>query len=164
MTSTEFFEFLSRFAKRPIPSTEGRHVYIWQGAQQDLMSKAPQGLVTLLDLHALGHALDRTPSTVEAARRLLAETLDAWLARQFPQDDQQRVLIVTGCDLLMRYQVPSGLFVRLASESKAVVLAIPANDSRFKPSKPLPAYVLLRPDATLSYFKTQIGENAIIGE
>jgi len=54
--------------------------------------------------------------------------------------------------------------MRLSSESRMIVFLIPGGDSRYKPSKPLPPYVYVQPEATLAYFKPQLAEEAVIGE
>lgn len=164
MTRDGFVQLLARFAKRPIPSTEGRHVYVWLGSLDDLTASAPRGLVQVLDLHDLCRTLERTPNTTEAARTVLKNAISGWLEREFPKDERQRVLAVTGCDLLMRYQVPLSQFVQLASESKLIALIVSPDDRAYKPLKPLPAYVHLQTDATLSYLKSHLAENAVIGE
>jgi hypothetical protein len=163
MTRDEFILLLKQFAERPMPSTAGRHIYVWQGALNALTSKAPRGLMTVLDLHELCRTLERTPSTLEAGRKVLAEAISKWLGREFPRDDQQRALAVTGCDLLMRYSVPLSQFVQLASESRLIALVAPADESH-KRAKPLPAYVRLQADAILSYCKSHLTDEAIIGE
>jgi hypothetical protein len=164
MTRDEFLQLIARFAKRPIPSTEGRHVYVWQSTAEELDAKTLRGLVATLDLHKLCHALERTPSTTEAARRVLTDAIGKWLSQELVRDDRQRVLAVTGCDLLMRYRVSLSPFVQLASENRLVAFVVPADESRYKPNQSLPPYVRLQPNATLSYLKSHLGESAVIGE
>ncbi len=124
----------------------------------------PAKLISSLNLHDLCRTLDRTPNTTDAARQVIVDVLDAWLNREFPRDDRQRLLVVSGCNLLARYRVPLSHFMRLSSESRMVVFLIHGEHSRYKPSKPLPSYVYIQPEATLAYFKPQLAEEAVIGE
>jgi hypothetical protein len=160
----EFADLLKRFAGRPVPATAGRHVYIWQASFEELASLVPAKLISSLDLHELCRTLERTPNTTDAARQVIVEALDAWLTREFPRDDRQRLLTVSGCDLLARYRVPLSHFMRLSSESRMVVFLVPGEDSRYKSLKPLPAYIRVQPETTLAYFKPQLAEDAVIGE
>ncbi len=164
MNRGEFAVLLKRFADRPLPATMGRHVYIWQGSFDELASMVASRLIACLNLHDLCRALERTPYTTDAARKVLVDAIGAWLAREFPRDERQRLLAVSGCDLLARYKVPLSHFVRLASENRMIAFVVPAGDSRYKPSKPLPPYVHLQPDATLAYLRPQFADEAVIGE
>jgi len=164
VTRAEFADLLTRFNERPLPATAARHVYIWQTSIEDLSSMVPAQLISTLNLHDLCRKLVNTPNTADAARQVILDALDAWLSHEFPHDDRQRLLVVLGCDLMARYRVPIGHFMRLSNESRMVVFLIPGGDSRFKPSKPLPSYIYVQPEATLAYFKPQLAEDAVIGE
>jgi hypothetical protein len=164
MTVDEFTSLLTQFAERPIPSVLGRHVYVWRRAVDALNPLVPRRVLTVLDLNDLCRTLARTPSTDDAARAVLTEAIDARLQQEFPRDNRQRVLIVSGCGLLMRYRVSLGLFVQLASENRLIVFVAPTDDSNYQPGQPLPDYVRLRPDATLSFFKNALTEEAFIGD
>jgi hypothetical protein len=164
MTSDEFFQLLTRFARRPTPSLEGRHVYVWAGQTSILSAKIPRGQITVLDLHALCKTLERTPNTTEAARTVFAEAISKWLEKEMPEDDKQRVLVITGCDVLLRYQIPPSPFVQIASEKRLIVFTVPPEERQYKPTRPLPNYVHLEPSATFTYLKLHTTENGIIGE
>jgi hypothetical protein len=164
MNSDEFSKLLQRFARKPTPSTEGRHVYLWQNTLEVLLAKMPRDFAVVLNLHELCRTLDRTPSTTQAARQVLNDAIAAWVNKEFPRDDRQRALAVVGCDLLARYQIPLGQFMSIASESRLVVFVVPKADSAYRPNKPLPAFVYLRAEATLAYLKPPISDNLIVGE
>lgn len=165
MNVDEFASLLKQFAERPIPSVIGRHVYVWRRTADALSTLAPCRVLATLDLNELCRTLERTPSTDDAARTVLTEAMSAWLQHEFPRDERQRVLIVSGCGLLMRYRVSLGPFIQLASENRLIVFVAPADDSNYQPGQPLPGYVHLRPDATLSFFKNSLpSEEAFIGD
>ncbi|CAG0960658.1 hypothetical protein ANRL3_00855 [Anaerolineae bacterium] len=165
MNVDEFANLLKQFAERPIPSVIGRHVYVWRKTADALSTRVPRKVLATLDLNDLCRTLERTPSTDDAARAMLTEAITARLQQEFPRDERQRVLIVSGCGLLMRYRVSLGPFMQLASENRLIVFVAPVDDSSYQPGQPLPGYIYLRPDATLSFFKNSLpGEEAFIGD
>lgn len=164
MTATEFFELLSRFVQRPTPSVEGRHVYLWAGSSSIQSAKIPQSRITDLNLHVLCKTLERTPNTEAAARQVFTDAIRIWLEKELPQDDKQRVLVITGCDLLCRYKISLSQFAQIASEKWLVAFAVPPEERQFKPTRPLPNYIHLEPNATFSYLKSHLAENSVIGE
>ena len=161
MTQDEFLDLLSRFAERPMPALTGRHVYLWHGGVDRLTGALPGSAVRMLDLHALAATLSRSPRSVDAARRLLLQTIRAQLA-DLLSSDRQQVIVLTGCDLLSRYRVPLGPFFEVASERTAVILTISPEETRFHPTEPLPDYVSLLPHAPFDYLRAVAGERAVI--
>ena len=164
MNRNEFFEFLARFAVRPIPATLNRHVYLWVGEVDDLLSKSPTGLIKKLDLHVLCGSLNKNPSGDKAAGRELSDAIDEWIFREFPANQRQRALLVTGLDLLYRYRLPLSNFIRLANENAAIILGLSALDANFYPHKSLPNYIKFSPYAILKYVSLEISEEAIVNE
>jgi len=67
MKRKDFFELLTRFAEQPIPATLTRHVYLWVGEVDDLLSMSPAGLIKKLDLNALCESLTKNPLGDKAA-------------------------------------------------------------------------------------------------
>ena len=161
MTRDEFLDLLSRFAERPLPALSGRHLYLWHGSVEHLTAIVPGNVARTLDLHALAATLPHSPRSADAARRLLRDALRSQLA-ELPTLDRQRVLVVTGCDLLSRYRVPLGPFFEVASERLMVVLLVPPAETHFRPAEPIPDYVLLDPDAPFEYLQTLVGKGAVI--
>jgi hypothetical protein len=161
----EFGRLLQQFAERPVPAMGrlARHVYIWQQTVDSLIRAAPRGFIHVVDLHRLCQELDRTPNTADAARKLLSTAIDRWLSGKFSLGRQQRGLAVTGCDLLARYAIPLSPMAQLASENCLVCFVAPVEDSAFVPAAPLPSMVRLQPDATVSYLKAQLPDEAIVG-
>jgi hypothetical protein len=74
----------------------------------------------------------------------------------------QQVFVITGCDLLSRYQVPLNLFFQLASEQTMFILVISPAETHFQPTQPLPGYVLLDTAAPFNYVQAAVGAAATI--
>jgi hypothetical protein len=164
MKRSDFFDFLARFAEQPIPATLNRHMYLWVGEVDDLLSKSPAGFVKYLDLHVLCKSLTKTPLGDKAAGRELSDVIDKWILREFPVSQLQRALLVTGLDLLCRYRLPLSTFIRLANENCMIILCLSALDANFRPAKPLPSFIQLSPYAILKYAAAEIPEDAIVKE
>lgn len=161
MNQEEFLDLLSRFAERPMPALAGRHVYLWHGYLDPLTRALPGKVSRILDLHALAAALPQAPRSIDRARRMLLQAVRLQIA-DLLSSDRQRVLVVAGCDLLSRYRVPLGSFFEIASEHTAVVLTLPAAETRFQPSAPLPEYVSWNPHAPLDYLCKALDTGAVI--
>lgn len=164
MKPSDFFEFLTRFAEQPTPATLNRHVYIWVGEVDDLLSKSPAALIKKLDLHLLCQILTKTPLGDKAAGRELSDVIDGWILREFPSSQGQRALLVTGLGLLYRYRLSLRRFIRLANENTMIILGLSALDANFRPTKPLPSYIQFSPHAILKYAASEIPEESIVKE
>lgn len=162
MNASEFFEFLSRFADHPIPATYNRHLYLWVGEVEALLSQSPAGLIRTLDLHTLCENLTKTPDGEKAAGRELSDVIDEWLLKNFPTSSHQRALLVTGLDLLYRYHLSLSTFIRLSNENTLIILGLSALDANFHPARPLPSYIEFSPYAILRYAASEIREEAIV--
>jgi hypothetical protein len=164
MKRNDFCEFLTRFAVQPIPATFNRHVYLWMGEADDLLSKSPVGFIKKLDLHVLSASLTKTPIGDKSAGRELSDTVDEWISKNFSVNQQQKALLVTGLDLFFRYRLPLSTFFRLANENVMIILVLSALDVNFRPTKSLPGYVQFAPHAILKYVASEIPEEAIVKE
>lgn len=155
MTKIDFLALLENFSRRPIPATtrSARHIYIWQDDVETLRPRVPAAAFHLLDLHALCKSLNTTPSSPNLARQTLVRALTDWLAREFSEIGGQRILAVTGCDLLARYGVSLGAFLQRANESLMIVFVVPAPDANYQP-RSLPAFIRLQSNATFLFFKS----------
>lgn len=162
MTKTDFLALLENFSRRPMPATtkSARHIYVWQDDVGTLRARVPAGVFHLLDLHVLCKTLDTTPSSLNLARQALERALADWFAREFSETGAQRILVVTGCDLLARYGVSLGAFLQRANESSMIVFVVPAQDTHYQP-RVLPAFIHLQPNATFLYFKSF--DDAMVG-
>lgn len=162
MTSADFLALLQNFLRRQMPAAtkSARHIYVWQGDVDGLRGVVPQTQFQRFDLHSLCKTLDVTPSSVNQARQQLERAITDALTGRFPEDDSQRILCVTGCDLLARYGVSLGTFVQRANETKMVIFVVPSRDTMYKP-RSLSAFLHLQPDATFQYFKSF--DDAIVG-
>jgi hypothetical protein len=164
MNNQDFIDLLGQFSKRPIPATINRHMYLWVGNVDHLLSQSPPGLIKALDLHMLCQGLNKTPYGEKAAGRELSDAMEGWISQEFSSSPNQKALLVTGLDLLYRYRLPFGSLIRLANENCMIILGLPALDINFHPARPLPGYIQLAPDALLRYITTEIAEDAIILE
>ncbi len=164
MKKSEFVEFISRFGKHPIPATLNRHVYIWVGDIDELISKGPVGLIKKLDLYVLCEGLTKTPLGDKAAGRVLSDAIDNWISREFPTIQRQRALMVTGLALLYRYGLPLSSFIRLANETTMVIFGLTDLDINFRPSQTMPSYIQFAPYSILKYVASEIPEEAIVKE
>jgi hypothetical protein len=164
MKQSELLELITRFADHPIPALTNRHIYLWIGEMNDLISKCPVRFFSILDLHRLCQDLSKVPYGEEAARRQLESTIETWIAKEFPSGRQQRGLLVTGLDLLYRYRLPMSMFFQIASENCMIVLVISALDVDFRPTKVLPAFIHFSSNEIFKYIATEIPEEAIVKE
>ena len=161
MNSDAFFTLLSHFAERPLPARVGRHVYLWLGSTESLKHTIPSHVLRVLDLHQLAAGLSGAPRSVDAARRLINRALRSQL------DDlislcRQQVLVVTGCDVLSRYQAPLIPFFEIASEHVMVVFTVRPAETHAQPIDPLPDYVSWNPGAPLEFMRSAISKEAVI--
>lgn len=164
MKRSDFFDLIARFAQHPIPATINRHVYLWMGDVDSLLSNCPAGFIKKLDLHALCSSLTRTPLGDKAAGRELSDAIDEWILKEFPVSQRQRALLITGLDLLYRYRLPLSIFVRLANESTMIVLGLSALDINARPARSLPAYIQFSPHSILRHVAAEIPEEALVKE
>lgn len=163
MELSNFRTLLTNFAQRPMPPIAGRHVYLWHGELAALYALLPSGLGIHLDLPELARSLARTPSAADEARRLLQAAIQSWLENHAPPTGAQRVVVITGAALLVRYRVPLNAFFDWAGETQMFVFVLPPHETAFRPQRPLPPYVDFNPHATLHYLQTKLGDQATIG-
>ncbi len=164
MKSSDFFDLLARFADRPIPATANRHIYIWVGDVEALLSKSPVGFIKKLDLHVLCKSITKSPLSDQAAGRVLTEAIEGWISRELSTSQHQRGLLVTGLDLLYRYRLSINSLTRLANENIMIILGLSALDLNFHPSRSMPGYVQFSPPSILKYLTSGIPEEAIVKE
>jgi hypothetical protein len=163
MTKAEFFKLISRFAQSSLPAVNGRHVYLWHGSPEELKRKIPAETLVSVDLHHLAATLSRAPRAQDEARRLLNQAIQTTLAERLKFDHQQ-IFVVTGCDLLSRYEVSLSLFFQLTSERHMIVFVVPLAETDFHPSLPLPSYVTLDPTKPFHYLQAMVGAVATISD
>ena len=161
MTKDELFDLIQRFAQRPLPAVAGRHVYLWHGELPKLKMAAPAQVWAQLDLHPLAAALPHAPRASDEAARLLRQAISARLD-ELIQPERQQIIVITGCDLLSRYQVPLQPLFERASESCLLILVVSPDETHFHPAAILPEYVSFHPDAPFKYLREVVWENAVI--
>jgi hypothetical protein len=160
MTKNEFFDLISRFAQRPVPAVDGRHVYLWHGPLELLKNGIPADSLVQIDLHQMAPILPGAPRSRDEARRLLSNVITTTLNEN--NAVRQQIFTVIGCDLLSRYEVSLSPFFQVASERQMVILVVPIDETYFRPSHPLPSYVMLDPAAPCNYLKAGLGVASII--
>jgi hypothetical protein len=164
MKRNEFFDLVFRFTEHPIPAIYNRHVYLWIGGIGDLFTNIPGGFIKKLDLHLLCKDLSKTPLGDKAAGRVLIDAIDDWLLQNYPSDQQQRGLVVSGLDLLYRYHLALNSFVRLATENSMIIFILPAMDIFSHTPKSLPNYIQFSPNSIKEYIALEIPLEAIVKE
>lgn len=162
MNPHDFFDLIIRFAAQPIPATLNRHTYVWVGDTEALISNSPIGFIQYLNLHDLCKDLVRTPLGDKAAARVLSDTIDSWIKANYLPKREQRALLVSGLDLLYRYRIPIGAFMRLASESSMVIFTMSAKDLEFSPIHLFPGFIKFSPQEILRHLTSAIPEEAIV--
>ncbi len=164
MTKEEFGRLAERMSRGPVTAVAGqRHVYLWLGSLAGLRSVLPGGLAAVLDMYDLAGKMERTPRGAKPAQRLLLDGIDGWLGEQRPGPEQRQIVVVTGCLLLKRYNVPLARLVQAASDTRMVVFVISPQE-RPAHLRQLPDYVLVDNTATLEYVRVAAGQECVIGE
>jgi len=160
----KFTEIVKHFAERPLPALQGRHIYLWEGEVASLQALVPVSVCRSLDLHELAAAIPRAPRAEDEARRLLRRAILGHLDHECTTE-QQRIVVVTGCDLLSRYRVPLAPFLEVVSERFMVVFAVAPRETNFAPVGPLPSYVHMTPAAPRDYMRAQVaGTGSVVAE
>ena len=163
MVLDDFKTLLSNFSKRPVPPIADRHVYLWHGELSALRGLLPPGLSMTLDLFDMTRSLQRTPFSIDEARRVLQTAIQSWLDHRAPLSGTQQVVVITGAALLARYRAPINAFFSSAGESQMFVFVVPRHETALQPRGSLPGYVDFSPHATLEYLQTKLGDQATIG-
>ena len=86
------------------------------------------------------------------------------MLKELPDNQSQKVLFVTGLDLLYRYQFSLSTFSQLATESCMIIFGLSALDVYFHPSTPFPDYIRFSPESLIKYLTFDIPEVAIVKE
>jgi len=160
MKRNEFAELVETVRIRPVTPPGGqRHVYLWHGDLATLNALLVRASVVSLDLHELTRSLERKPTDLNAARRVLEGAVAEWLHSHGTHEDEHQIIVVSGCDLLMRYQVSLGSFMQFATDSRLVVLVVPPYR---EPSSPLPTYVDFRATGILDYLRRFVPDSSIV--
>ena len=151
-----------QLARGPVAATEtGRHLYLWHGDVAALERLVPSTLLQHLDLYAVAGQLPRAPYAIDEARRLLRAQIERELRYQANLAPRQ-VLVVRGCGLLARYRVPLQPFYSFVSDSHAVLLVVPREETEFVPSAALPDVVRLTTRAIFEALSRVVGEQNVV--
>ena len=103
MKRDHFVATLEAFFKGPQPY---RHLYVWYGEADDLVSLLPPSRDQSLDIFQLAADLSHHPFAQDEANELLRDTLWVRLRDWYAGGaDAHPVLVVTGTGLLARYPV-----------------------------------------------------------
>jgi hypothetical protein len=161
MNKDELIKLAWQFSKRPVLSMIGRHLYLWHGDFEMLSGEIPAGISEEFNLYKLIPLLPQTPNSREGAMSLIQKAIKNKLYKFIPSE-KQRIILITGCDLLSRYKVPLTDFFSISSESILFIFIISPKETFFHPTSPLPDFVSLNPAHTFNYLKGIIGEVATI--
>jgi hypothetical protein len=160
MRSDQFKATLEAFLQSPQPY---RHLYVWHGEVDDLMSLLPSGHVESLDTFRLAAELSHHPFAQDEANELLRDALRARLRDWYAGgSDARPVLVVTGTELLGRYRVGLQPFYEVLTDHSMVILVCSAEDATYDPAGRLPGYVRCEPGATLAYLSRLFEEDHVI--
>lgn len=140
-----------------------RHLYVWHGEVDDLMSLLPPNCVQPLDIFQLARELDCHPFAQNEANEVLRDELRARLQAWFRGGaDARPVVVVTGCELLARYRVGLQPFYEVLTERSMVILVCSAADASYDPAGQLPGYVHCEPGRTLAYLSRLVEDNHVV--
>ncbi len=158
-----FIVILRSIATRAVsPSDIGPHVYVWQGQDDDLRYFLPRdtdGLVKFLNLHNEIKSEFRTPTYHFDARQILEDLIEGWLKNRIMVSGHH-VIVVGGCDLLDKYDVPLDIFSKWASETTIFIFVVPPLSNSL--ANNLPDCVIFQEERTLNYLKEFISEDAVM--
>jgi hypothetical protein len=164
MTPDDLLQIVDRLTHGPVVPTAGvRHLYLWYGDPDRLEEIIPAPLLQRLDLYELVRRLPRTPYAADEARRLLRDRIEQEL-RARANSSERQVLVVSGCNLLARYNVPLQPFYSFASDHRIVILVVPRAEAEFPPPPQLPDFVRLAPTAPFDALSQAVGEKNVIRE
>lgn len=160
MKRDQFAELVDSFRIRPVMPLGGqRHVYLWRGDLPELNRVLTRANVLSLDLHELTRSLERKPTDVNAARRVLEDAIAGWLRAHQALENEHQIIVMAGCDLLMRYQVSLGAMMQYVADSRMIVLVVPPYR---EPPAPLPGYVDFAATGIFEYLKRFIADSCIV--
>jgi len=160
MKRDQFVTALDAFFQGPRPY---RHLYVWRGEANDLMLLLPSDRVQRLDMFRLAADLSHHPLAQVEANQLLRDALHERLRHWYTSDAESRpVLVLTGCELLARYEVSLQPFYQVLTYESMVILVCSAADSSYDPAERLPAYVHCEPGTTLSYLSRLVEDDHVI--
>jgi hypothetical protein len=160
MRRDQFAATLESFFVSPQPY---RHLYVWHGEVDDLMSLLPPNCVQPLDIFQLAGQLGRHPFPQDEANEVLRDQMRARLREWLPaRADTHPVVVVSGCELLARYRVDLQPFYEVLTERSMVILACSAADASYDPAGRLPGYVRCEPSRTLAYLSRLVEDNHVI--
>lgn len=161
MKRDDFGELVDSFRIRPVmPAGGQRHVYLWHGDLPALQPLLARANVLNLGLHELTRSMARKPTDVNAARRVLEDAVMGWFHNHQARENERQLIVVTGCDLVMRYQVSLGAFMQYVADSRMIVLVVPPYR---EPSAPLPGYVDFSATSIFGYLKRFVADSCIVG-
>jgi len=160
MKRDQFVTALETFFKGPRPY---RHLYVWHGEADDLMSLLPAGRARALNLFQVATELNRHPLARDEANELLHDALRLQLRDWYAGGAKAHpVLVATGCELLARYQVGLQPFYEVLTDYSMIILVCSAEDAAYDPKGRLPGYVRCEPGATLTYLSRLVEDNHVI--
>jgi len=160
MKRDQFVAVLEAFFRGPQPY---RHLYVWHGEADNLMSLLPPGRMQPLDVFELTAGSSHYPFADEEANELLRDALRARLQDWYAGGaDSHPVLVVTGCELLARYRVGLQPFYEVLTDRSMIILVCSAADASYDPAGRLPDYVHCEPGATPAYLGRLVEDDHVV--
>jgi len=148
MNSAEFVQLVRAFLARTRP---GRHLYVWSGDEDSLLSTLRDSVIHHLDLYTVAASLAQLPSDDEAARRLLRRAIIARLDELMQTECAvPQILVVTGHLLLLRYGLGlTAFYDHFVSDCRMVILQVPNDELNVATVPDLPDYICFQPGADI---------------
>jgi hypothetical protein len=160
MMQEQFSRLLKRFAGSPVTSTTGRHVYLWHGNDSHLSDIVPAEVKEVLDLHTLVASASRTPYEQADAARVIQKLIEAWLEKNLAET-RQRIVIISGCDILARYRVPLTAYFQWVSDTTMFIFVV-EDWTSLSLAGHIPEYVSLNTQSVFTYLHEIMSESATI--
>jgi hypothetical protein len=156
----QFAKTLRAFLSGPQPY---RHLYLWYGETDDLISLLPAGCAQRLDFFQVTAELDHYPFAQDEAGELLRDALRVQLRDWYAGGAEYHpILVVIGCELLARYRVGLHPFYEVLTDRSMVILVCAAADAAYDPQGRLPGYVHCEPGATLAYLSRLVEDDHVV--
>lgn len=150
MNPSEFSEIVRGFLEHARP---GRHLYIWYGEEQNLLSRLPTSNIRTLALIDCFSNLVANSLNRETQRRQFVRILNENVERIFSaQDGEPSILVVTGASLLARYG-GANVFFNFVNDKRMVVLQVSPEHVDDETLEKLPAYIQFKPRIGLETLK-----------
>lgn len=158
MNVSDFDTLVSGFSHNP---KSGRHVFLWRGRKAELEKTLPSDITTHLDIHTLATTSYAVSSGTYELRRQFSKEIIKTLQERKNRLTAPQILVVTGCDLLARYELGiRDFYDHYVGDGVMVVFVVPQHNMKH----PWPTFVKFDPDATVRYLEPLIEKDHVLQE